>query len=248
MARKVTVPPGGEGLIIRQPRNGYRFTMDALLLAAHVEPGNQDRVLELGAGCGVVSLILALGYPTVEFLGVELQAELARLARENVLANGLENRMTMLQKDMRVLSKQKCGGGFDWVISNPPYRRCVAGRINPHPQKAMARHEIAITLKELVATARRLLRPQGRLVFIYSSDRLAELLACLTEAGLAPKWLRCIHPRWNTPARLLLVGARKDGRPGLAIRPPLTIYSSSGNYSPEAAAIFKATTGWDVAL
>ncbi|MGB5985357.1 MAG: methyltransferase [Desulfobacterales bacterium] len=227
------------GLVVHQPQAGYRFSQDALLLAAHADPKPGERVLELGAGCGIVSLILALRHPGIEIVGVEVQPALARLAEKNSAENGFTRRISMLCQDMKTLRPEMCGGPFDMVVSNPPYRPTSAGRINLHSQRAVARHEISITLPELVSTAKTMLRPGGRLMLIYPNERLGELFAQLTKAKIGLQWLRFIHSRTDREARLAISAAKNGGPSKLRVRPPLILYSEPGVYTPEAASILK---------
>jgi len=224
-------------LVVKQPRQGYRFSLDAMVLAAHAAPRPGERILELGTGCGIVALLIARENPGNPIVAVEVQPELARFARKNVADNGKADRISILCQDMRLLKPGPLGGPFELIVSNPPYRSPGSGRINPRGQRAVARHEIAVTLAQWVDTAKRLLAPGGRLVVVYTSARLEELLTRLAREQLTPKWLRFVHATAEAEAKLVLVGTRKGGRPALQVRPPLIIYSAPGTHSPEAAAI-----------
>lgn len=227
-------------LRVLQLRDGYRFSIDAVLLAAVVAPRSGQVVVDLGTGCGIIPLMLALRHPQSRYFAVELQPDLAELARLNVLANRLDERITVLQADIRGLTQKAFGGPVDGIVANPPYRRAHAGRINPNDQKACARHEIHLTLADLADAAGRLLRTGGRLTVIYPAERLADLFTALRTARIEPKWLRTIHSRSAESARLVLVQAVKAGRPGLAIHAPLVIYLSDGGYTPEVMALYNS--------
>jgi len=224
---------------VRQPRTGYRFSIDAVLLAHLAEPRPKDRVLELGTGCGIVSLILAHRMPGVRVTAVELQAELAELARENVRRNGLEARIAVVEADLRTLWPKGAGGPFDLVLSNPPYRRWRSGRINPDPQKAVARHEIESRLSDVIAAARRLLTRSGRFALIYPAERAAELLTEMCAARIEPKQMRAIHSRLDAEAKLVMVEGASGAGPALKIGPPLAVYGDDGKYTPQVAAMFQ---------
>lgn len=223
---------------VRQHRDGYRFSVDAVLLAHHAAASPAERYLDLGTGCGIIPLILAFRKPEATLTGIEIQKDLADLATANVTENRLTDRITILQRDMKQMTHRDTGGPVDMVVSNPPYRRMRSGRMNPNPQKAAARHEIHATLTQVVATAARMLDLSGRFALIYPAERLAELLSALRAATLEPKWLRTIHSRRETAAKLVLVEALKGGRSGMKIGPPLVIYGADGNYTPEVAAMF----------
>jgi tRNA1Val (adenine37-N6)-methyltransferase len=125
---------------------------------------------------------------------------------------------------MRHLTPAMFKGPVDMVISNPPFRKINAGRINPDDQRAIARHEIAITLSELIHIAAGLLRPGGKFILIHLAERLTELIATMGNARLEPKKLRMIHSRRESKAKLVLMEGRKDARSGIIIAPPLFVY------------------------
>jgi len=226
---------------VKQPRRGYRFSIDAVLLAGEVAPRARDRVVDLGTGCGIIPMLLAFGHPDLRLWGVELQADLAALAAENIRDNGWADRVTILQTDMRRLGPERFSGPVDRVVANPPYRRDRSGRVNPDAQCAVARHEIAITLPELLVTAKRILKTGGRFHVIYSAERAAELLARMCAEGIEPKRLRSIHSAAGEDARRVTVEGVKAGRPGLTVSPPLVVYDEGGSYSTEVQAMLRGT-------
>lgn len=226
-------------LHVKQQRRGYRFSIDAVLLAGAVAPRERDRVVDLGTGCGIIPLMLAFRHPGLRIWGVEVQAELAAIAAENVHDNEWGDRLTIVPADMRRLGADRFGGPVDRVVANPPYRRARSGRVNPDAQCAVARHEIAITLPELIAAAKRMLKTGGRFHAIYSAERAAELLACMRAEGIEPKRLRSVHSTAGADARLVTVEGLKAGRPGLAVSPPLVVYDERGGYSAEVRALLQ---------
>lgn len=226
-------------LRVRQPADGYRFSIDAVLVAHAADPAPGDTMVDLGTGCGIISLILASRHPRVRIWAVEIQESLADIAAANIVENRMEERVCVLRKDMRTLNPARIGDPVRWVVSNPPYRRVGTGRLNPASPKAMARHEIAVTLFEVVATARRLLPLSGRLVLIYPVERLADVLGRMSEADIAPKTLRMVHSGPQSDAGLFLVTGVRGGQPGLRVAPPLVIRNADGSYSDEVAAMFE---------
>lgn len=223
---------------LKQLRGGYRYSIDAVILADAVQPKPRETLVDLGTGCGIIPLILAFRHPGIRVWGVELQPALAALAEANIRENALTSRVTVLGVDMRAIRPQMVGAPVDTVVSNPPYRSGRSGRVNPNEQRALARHEIAVTLPDIVHVARRLLKRGGRLVMIYTASRLAELLWHLRAGRIEPKRLRSIHSRAGTDARLVLIEGTKDGRPGMVVVPPLVVYAGRGRYSAEVAAMF----------
>ncbi|MGD2015536.1 MAG: tRNA1(Val) (adenine(37)-N6)-methyltransferase [Desulfobacterales bacterium] len=224
---------------INQYRTGYRFSIDAVLLAHFANPRPGNKVLDLGTGCGVIPLILAHRHPKVALYGVEVQKALADLAISNVRENRQENRITVICTDMKLLKPAMTAGPVDLVVCNPPFRRQGSGRINPDVERAVARHEIRANLCDIIQTAHRMLRTAGRLVLIYTAGRLTDVLSRMRIEDIEPKFIRMIHSRKDSKATLVLIEGVKGSRPDLKIAPPLIIYDRSNDYSEEVASMFR---------
>lgn len=222
---------GGQIKII-QSRDGYRFSIDAPLLAAIVTPKAGDTLIDLGTGCGIIPILVNARIQGIHITAVEIQPELADLADKNVANNGLADSIDVIQADIRQLPLKAVSGPFDWVISNPPYHGAQSGRINPNPQRAMARHEIMIDLAQLLTSARKILRTGGYFATIYTANRAVELLIQMRSSGIEPKWIQWVHGKVDEPAKLLLVKGVKAGQPGVQIAAPLVVYRNDGQYTP----------------
>ena len=239
MALQTTDTFFGGKLRINQEAAGYRFSIDAVLLAHHVRPRAGEKLLDLGTGCGIIPLILAYRNPEITAIGIEIQHELADLAISNVNANHMRNRIAVLQLDMRNLKPVMIDGPADVVVCNPPYRSPNSGRLNPDAQRAIARHELKVSLIDVLETAHRVLRTTGRFLTIYPAQRIAELLFQMHLAGIEPKFMRTIHSRLEEKAKLILVGGTKGAQTGMTIGPPLIIYAEEGRYSKEVRQMFE---------
>jgi len=226
-------------LTLHQSTHGYRFALEAFLLADFVPAPAPDPLIDLGTGCGVVALFLARRFPRLRCVGLELQRSLVVLAQQNVVCNGLEHRIGIVQGDIRQVSSLFPAGMFGTVVCNPPYRAVGNGRLNPYPEKAIARHELTVTLPQLVQAARHLLRRRGLLVMVYHPSRLPELFAQLEAAHLRPRRMRLVHATEQAPASIVLVEAIRDGRDVLTVLPALWVYEASGDYTAEMQAIFQ---------
>jgi len=211
---------------IIQSRRGYRFSVDALLLAEFVLTKDEDFVVDLGAGCGIISLFLAVKRKVGFIVGIELQKELASQARRNIALNELEGKVAIIQGDLRHLPLTQ--GFADVVVCNPPYRQRRSGRINPDTTKAIARHEIAANLDAILAAGKALLKREGRLTLIYPANRLTEIFTKMRTQGLEPKRLQIIFPDSASYAKLALIEGKLQGKSGLKILPPLF---GQGRYS-----------------
>jgi tRNA1Val (adenine37-N6)-methyltransferase len=225
-------------LHIKQATSGYRFSLDAVLLAWHASPRADDRLLDLGTGCGIIPIILTYRNPSIVAFGIEIQEDLAELAISNVNANRMQNKITVLRQDMRYLKPNMTDGPVDLVVSNPPYRKPNSGRINPDAQRAIARHELKVSLGDVLQTVRRMLRTAGRFVTVYTAERIVELLSQMRIKGIEPKFIRSIHSQLDTEAKLILVDGIKGARPGIRLGPPLIIYDADGEYTQEVQGMF----------
>lgn len=225
-------------LRVFQHREGYRFSIDAVLLAAFSSPKPADRIVDMGTGCGIMPLIIGSRHPETRIVGVEIQPDLAELARWNVEVNGFHERITIIQDDMRQLSSKTVSGPVDLVICNPPYRKSRSGRINPHSERAVARHEILMSLPDMTAAASRILAISGRIAVIYPVERITDLLIHLRSVNIEPKRIQTVHSHIQDSARLVLVSGVKEGRPGAAVLEPLVIFQPDGSYSRSVQAMF----------
>ena len=202
-----------------QSKDGYRFSIDAILLAEFVTIRQGDVVVDLGTGCGVIPLILLLTKLVGYAFGLEIQEELAGQAARNVLLNGFDDKMRVVLGDIK--NPPIAEESADVVICNPPYRQVKSGRINPDLRRAIARHEIMANIDDILHAARSVLRKKGRLALIYSSVRLADILVRMRRFNLEPKKIQIIYPDLSSSAKLVLVEAILGGRPGLKISPPI---------------------------
>jgi len=226
-------------LKIIQSKEGYRFSIDALLVAHFCSPRPKDRIMDLGTGCGVIPLILAHRRKDAEIIGVELQPPLAALARRNVALNGFSRRIQILEADLKDIRSAEKQEAFDLVLSNPPYYEVETGRINPQAEKAVARHEVYAKLEDLLLTASHILSKKGRLVMIFPASRASDLIRKLAQRRMEPKRLQFVHSRAKDAARFLLIEARKEGQPHVEISPPLFLYDDKGDYTPNAMEVFR---------
>jgi len=224
-------------LRLYQDRRGYRFSLDALLLAHFVTLKRRDRVADLGAGNGAISLLLSHLHPSAALTALEVQPAMAERAQRSVALNGLDQRVNVVTGDLREIASHFAPGFFDVVVSNPPFRTPGSGRMSPHREKQIARHEIKGGLPDFIAAGAYLLPTKGRLALIYSAERAIELLAALHAAGLEPKRLRWVHSFADEAALLVLVEAVKGGRSGVQVAAPLVIYQGNKVYAAEVAAI-----------
>jgi len=240
-------PPAGDETLdtlfqgrlkILQPRKGYRFSLDSVLLAGLTQARRRDRVVDLGTGCGVVPLLLAFRGAAGHLTGVEIHPPLAALARRNVMLNGFSRLVEILEADLKLIQRDQIPGPVSLVVSNPPYREIASGRLNPNREKAFARHELLADLGAVVKAAARLLPTKGRLALIYPARRLSRLFREVTEAGFTPKCLTLIHGSLDSPAKLVHLEAIRGGGEELRINKPFAVYGADRRYTAEMAAMY----------
>lgn len=229
-------------LKVRQLKSGYRFSIDSVILANLAEMRAGERILDMGAGCGIISLILACRYPDITVYGVEIQPDMADIAARNISENHLEHRVFMINQDIRSITPTDLSGCVDVVICNPPHFEANSGRINPDPRVAIARHEIEMTLDDLIHAARRMLFRAGRLIVFYPASRTADIICQMRAADIEPKKVVMIFSKPGENAIRIMVEGIKGGRRGMTVEPPFYIYGHTGRYSPAVENMFGSLT------
>ncbi len=241
---------------IYQNKNGYRFSIDALLLFSFVNLNRVKKIIDLGAGSGIIGILLAKKYPEADVTLVELQEGLSNLSQKNIISNMLQDRVGIINADIRSLleqhknphvynrhqiSNKKLKGlfaQFGLVVSNPPFRKLKTGLISCGDEKAIARHEIKLSLSELIMSASLLLRHHGRFCLIHLPERLTEIFTFMRQYCVEPKRLRFVHSRPNSEAKMVLIEGVKGGKPDIKIESPFYIYNNDGSYTQETTCIY----------
>jgi tRNA1(Val) A37 N6-methylase TrmN6 len=231
-------------ITLYQSRAGYRFSLDALLLAHFVTAITGARIVDLGTGNGVIPLALAALHPSIEVTGIELQAAMLERARRNIARNELRRRITIVHGDVRSPKQIAGGGDFDAAVCNPPYRKSTSGRLSMNEERQVARHEIAGGLDEFLRAGAFFLRANGRMAMVYPAVRSVDLLTAMRHAGLEPKRLRMVHSFRGAKAALVLTEAIKGGRSGLEVLAPLSVYEGGKTYSDEVASVIAGTRAY----
>ncbi len=226
---------------IVQSKKGYRFSVDAPLLADFIRTRPGDEALEIGTGNGVISLLLSVK-PFKRITAVEIQEGLARLAERNVGLNGLGGRIEVVRADLRTYDP---GRTFDLIFSNPPYIKASAGFLSASAERSAAKHELHGGIGDVLGKTAEWLAPEGRACFVYPEKRRADFMAAAGKSGLAVNRLRFVHPRAGEPPNLFLIElgcAARDKSVGGAwepeIMPPLILFGPDGKYTAEAETIF----------
>ncbi len=223
-----------------QPRLGYRFSVEAILLARFASVKPRDAVLDLGAGCGVIALTIAALHRVREVTAVEIQPDMAAIVSRNAALNGVKN-VRSICADLRARKIADLEpNSFDLVTANPPFFALRRGRESPHHSRRVARGESEATIDDFVRAARRFARNGGRAAFVFAASRLAELIATMRANRLEPKRIRFVHARVDLPAAAVLIEARSGAGAEVVIEPPLVLYDRDGGYSDEARALLES--------
>ncbi|AZR74419.1 hypothetical protein BBF96_14095 [Anoxybacter fermentans] len=233
-------------LYILQRQDQFRFGIDAVLLANWVKVRRSDKVVDLGTGSGVIPLILAYKRKPQQVIGIEIQKQMAQMAKRSVILNDFENLVEILHWDLRRIKEVMPPNRCTLVVSNPPYFPLGRGKLNPNDAKAVARHEVYCTLSDLIEAAAYLLGTRGRFAFVHRAERIPEIFQQLTARGMEAKLMRLIQPRINQSPNLVLIEAVKGAKPGIKIEPNLVIYDQSGNYTSEVIEMYYGTGGGSV--
>lgn len=213
-----------EQLWLIQKSGGLRYGTDAFLLAAYLRPSKYGRAVELGAGTGIVSLLLAARQKFSHITAVELQPPYAQLIARNIEINGMQKQITPLCRDVRELTVDLLGGEADVVFSNPPYMKCNSGKRNQNDEKYIARHEVFGGIDDFCLAAKRILHFGGKFACVWRPDRMSELFHAMHNASLEPKRMTFVHADETTEPCMLLVEAIKGGAPSMRMTPPLLLY------------------------
>ena len=221
-------------ILVLQKRKGYRFSVDAPLLADFIRTEASDELLELGTGNGIISLLLSIK-PFKAITAVEIQTSLADLARRNVKLNNLEEKIQIIEEDLRAFRPEK---KFDVVFSNPPYIKKETGYLSPSAEKSVAKHELKCNINDIVKKTQELLKEEGRANFIYPVNRKDDFRRVLKAHSLEIKTMRFILPRKGTPPNLFLVEVGFSSQ-GPELLPPFILYDDQGEYTPEANKVFQ---------
>jgi len=228
------------GLRIIQPREGYRFSLDPLILCDFAGVKEGERVIDLGTGSGVMPLVMASQCKTASIVGVELQDNMAELAARNVRLNGLADRVEIVTADILSLRKRFPVSAFDLVIANPPFRKQGTGRVSPKAGRDRARHETTAQLADFLEIAKYLVKPAGRACFIYHPVRLVEFCTAAVGLKMAMHRLCMVHGDKDASARMFLAELAKGGRGDLKVLPPLFVYGDGGISSGDMKRILGA--------
>lgn len=216
----------------------FKLGTDCVLLSDFVNASGARRGIDLGCASGAIMLLLLTRCDKLHMTGLEIVPEAAALARENMAANGLGERSDVICGDIRRVRELFKAGSFDLVAANPPYFPRESGAVSADTARAGARGELECSLEDICAAAQWLLRTGGAFSLVHRPERLSEVFCALTSHGLEPKRLRCVQSRADSAPSLVLIEAKRGGKPGLKIMPPLILTTPDGAETEEYKRIY----------
>ena len=220
-------------ILVLQKKKGYRFSVDSPLLADFIHTEKSDELLELGAGNGIISLLLSFK-PFKHITAIEIQESLAALARRNISLNKLGDKITIIHKDLRAFWPRR---KFDVIFSNPPYIKKERGHLSALQEKSIAKHELKCDIFDIMQKTKELLKKEGRAYFIFPVKRSEDFREAVEMNKLRIKAIRFILPRRGKTPNLFLTEcdfvSQKE-----CIMSPLVLFEKRGNYTSEAKEIF----------
>lgn len=226
------------GYRIIQKKDGFCFGMDAVLLSGFAAVKEGERALDLGCGTGIIPLLLEAKTRGRHFTGLEIQREMADMAARSVRLNRLQDKIDIIEGDIKEAGLIFGGASFDVVTANPPYMNDSHGLKNPDLPRAIARHEVLCTLQDVVREAAKVLRPGGRFYLVHRPRRLIEIITELAGYGLEPKRLKFVHPFADREAKMVLIEAARGGRSFVRVEKPLIVFRERGIYTDEINEIY----------
>lgn len=223
-------------------RNGYRiiqdpdrfcFGMDAVLLSGFATAKKGDKVLDMGTGTGIIPILMEAKTDAEHLTGLEIQPESADMALRSVQLNGLEDKISIVTGDIKEAKNLFPKASFQVITSNPPYMIGQHGLVNPHSEKAIARHEVLCTLEDVTSNAAALLVPGGHFYMVHRPFRLAEIMTTLVKYRLEPKRMQLVYPYIDKEPNMVLIEATRGGKSRLQVEKPLIVYEKPGVYTKE---------------
>lgn len=226
-------------LKIIQKKDGFCFGIDSVLLsdfAKDIKRGS--KVIDLGTGTGILSILLCVKTDLDIIIGVELQEEMSEMAKRSSQLNNLQDKFKIINSDIKDLKDLLPQNEFDAIIMNPPYMELNTGKINCNEKKLISRHEITASLEDFIKVSRDLLKDKGCIYMVHRPNRLIDVCSLLRKYKLEPKLLRLIYPKEESEANLFLIKAVKNGGKFLKVYKPLYIYKNNGEYTDEILKIY----------
>ncbi len=229
-----------KGLKLIQNKNGFCFGVDSVLLSDFAKTIKKNsKVVDIGTGTGIIGLLLCKKTNLQKIYGVEIQKDVAEMAKRSVKLNSLENKFEIINCDIKDIFEYLKPNSIDSIVTNPPYKKANSGIRNEEEMQMISRHEVKCTLEDIVEKGAKLLRDRGEFFMVHRAERLVDIMCLLRKYCLEPKNVRFVHSKQNQKPNLILVKAIKYANPFLKIDKPLVIFDEAGNYTEEINQIYE---------
>lgn len=226
-------------LKIIQNKNGFCFGIDSVLLSDFASSITKNsQVVDLGTGTGIISILLSAKTMAKNIIGIEIQENVAEMAARSVELNNLQNKIKIINEDIKNIIKILPNNSYDAIVTNPPYMKDNSGLKNENYEKLISRHEIECTIEDVAKVSRALLKDKGEIYMVHRPDRLVDIIETFRKNKLEIKTIRLVHSNLELQANLVLIKAIKNGKPFLKIEKPLYIYNKDGTYTSEVKKIY----------
>lgn len=226
------------GLHLIQKKSGFRFGVDAVLLADFANVKRKHKVIDICTGTGIVPFLIWGKYEPESIVGLEIQDDMVEMANRSVKLNKLEESISFIHGDLKNKKLLSELGRFDVLTVNPPYKLNNAGIVNPDNKLAIARHEVLCNLEDVIAASKKLLKDNGRMYMVHRPERLIDIFELMRKYNIEPKRVRLIHPNSKKAPNIVLLEGQRDGGAYLKWEAPLYVYNDDGTYSDEINKIY----------
>ena len=226
------------GYKIIQNTDKFCFGIDAVLLSGFAKASKGDKVVDLGTGTGILPILMEAKTEADSFIAIDIQPESVEMANRSIIMNNQQDKIKIVEGDIKTASTDLGVGMYDVVTTNPPYMNNSHGLVNPNEAKAIARHEIKCSLEDVVREASRLLKVGGKLYMVHRPFRLIEIINMCTKYKLEPKRMRFVHPYVDKEPNMVLIEATKGGKSMIKIEKPLVVYKDTNEYTDEIHEIY----------
>ena len=232
---RIDLVPGTEYKIY-QNKGKFSYGIDAIILSDFVKP--KGLVMDLGTGTGIIPIRIADNPSAIKIYGIEIQKNVADLAKKGVELNNLEDKIDILNINLKNLSDIFPKSSIDTIISNPPYMKSGSAIVNTQENFAISRHEVTCNFEDIISISDYLLKPLGKIYLIHRPNRLVDIIYTMRQYNIEPKYIRFVQPKIDKKPNLLLIEGVKDGKSDLKFYNPLIVYNEDGSYTDEINKIY----------
>ena len=226
-------------LKIIQNNNGFKFGIDSILLSDFAKKIKKDSiVLDIGTGTGIISILLSAKTEANKIIGIEIQREVADMAKRSVILNKLENKIEIINDDINNIEKYFENNYFDVIVTNPPYQKNNTGLKSENEKNLISRHEIKCTLEDIIKKSFKILKDKGEFYMVHRPERLVDIMYLMKKNKIEPKELRFVYPKISDKPNLILINGIKNAKQFLKVEKPLIIYNEEGIYTKEVLSIY----------